>query len=149
MGVPPHADWRLLMSLLVRVRAWAAYLAARHGGERVLDGAQVARDGGEEVAWLGEGVLPVGVVPPALQVTRAHEVAVGQQHRARRFVRLDPAGVPASEKWLGYVGARINRQGEHNVEWVRYRKLTYVAMISGRSRKGVILRKPIASHWVQ
>mmetsp|Transcript_10063 Transcript_10063/g.29658 ORF Transcript_10063/g.29658 Transcript_10063/m.29658 type:complete len:399 (-) Transcript_10063:1045-2241(-) len=55
-----------------------------HGAERVRDVLQVARDEGEEVGGLGEGVLPRGEVRARavsrLVLARGHAVAVGQQH---------------------------------------------------------------------
>lgn len=85
------------------------HLLAAHRGERVLAQRQVSRHQGEEVAGLGEGVLPDGVVPPggARHGALLEQVAVAQEDRVQRLVGLDAGGVPA-----GRTGAHGSGSGE-------------------------------------
>ena len=69
-------------------------LAPRHGGEAVRDGAQVARDEGEEIGGLGPRVVPFGPAGPA-----GDRVAVRQQHR-----QVGADGDPERRHHVGAVG---------------------------------------------
>ena len=66
--------------------------APGHGDDLVLQHVQVAGDQGEQVAGLGEGIVPDREMPPAVQLAGLHQVAVGQQPRVGRLVRLYPGG---------------------------------------------------------
>ena len=63
--------------------------AARHGGEAVMDGAQIAGYQGEKIGRLGEGIVPDREVTPAIAWARLDAVAVGKQHRILLAVGLD------------------------------------------------------------
>ena len=52
---------------------------AAHGDQAVDQLVQLTGHQGEQVAGLGEGVVPDGEMTPARQVARLHQVAVGQQ----------------------------------------------------------------------
>ena len=68
-------------------------LAAGHGDEAVLHHAQHAADQREQVARLGERIVPHRIVPRgARDIAGLDQIAVGQQHRRLRLVRLDPRG---------------------------------------------------------
>ena len=67
-------------------------LAAGHGGEDVLDHAEVAADQREQVARLGEGIVPHREMAPAGKIAGLDEIAVGEQHRRLGLVRLDAGG---------------------------------------------------------
>ena len=57
------------------------HLAAGGGGEAVFETGEVARDQGEEVGGLGEGILPAHPVATPVEVAAGHEVAVREEHR--------------------------------------------------------------------
>jgi hypothetical protein len=77
-------------------------VAARARGEGVREPLEAAGDQGEQIAGLREGVLPNREVPAAGQAAVLDQVAVGEQNRAGRPVRLDPDAVPGHD--IGPVG---------------------------------------------
>ena len=68
-------------------------LAAAHGGEAVAVGLKVAGDQREQIAGLGEGVVPLGPVTPVRRLAARDLVAVRQQHRERLRVALHPHAI--------------------------------------------------------
>ena len=71
----------------------SATLRPRHGGEVVLDHAELAADQREQIGRLRPRVVPDREVPAARQVAVLDQIAVRQQHRRFGFVRLDAGGV--------------------------------------------------------
>ena len=69
-------------------------LAARAGDESVLELGEAAGDQGEQVAGLGEGILPQREMAAVRQRARIDPVAVGEQDRIRRLRR--PRSAPGS-----------------------------------------------------
>ena len=65
-------------------------LAARHGGEAVMDAAQIPRHQRKQIGGLGEGVVPHREMPSVRQLAMVGAVAVGEQHRILLLRRLDP-----------------------------------------------------------
>ena len=55
--------------------------APAHGGEAVLQQAQISGDQGKQIGRLRERVFPADPVATAFVLTRGNRVAVGQQHR--------------------------------------------------------------------
>ena len=67
-------------------------LAARAGDEAIAVDHQVAGDQGEQIAGLGEGIVPFGPVAAVVELAGGDRIAVRQQHRVARLVgdHLDP-----------------------------------------------------------
>ena len=72
LGLAQVASAHVHLQQMLRTSAAADSLLARH---------QVGRHQGEQVAGLGKGVVPLGVVASAVERALRHQVAVGQQHR--------------------------------------------------------------------
>ena len=85
------------VGVLVLAPDLEVHLAAAHGGEAVLDAAEVAGDQREQVARLLERVLPDGVVAAVGGAALFDQVAVREQHRATAAVSLDPDPVASHD----------------------------------------------------
>ena len=57
--------------------------AARHGGETVVIGDQIARHKREQIGWLGPWIVPFGPVRAILAAALCDLVAIGKQHGKR------------------------------------------------------------------
>ena len=83
----------------------AAHAATAGGDEPVLEHVEFGGDAGEEIRRLGEGVFPGGPMAAAGQFAGTDRVAVGEQLREVRLVRLQPAGELRHYVWaVGVVG---------------------------------------------
>ena len=76
--------------------------AARAGDESVPVHRQIARDQREQIARLGEGVVPFGPVAAVVELTGRHRIAVREQHRVARLACAHPDAVAAEH--VGAVG---------------------------------------------
>ncbi len=89
-----HGVAQLVQIAVLGVQA-QRHVTAGGGAEAVFQAGQVAGHQREQVAGLGEGVVPGGEVAPALFVTAVHRVAVGEQQRVSGPVGVDGGGEPA------------------------------------------------------
>ena len=78
------------------------HAAAAGGGEFILQRAQLSGDQREQIGGLGPGIGPADVVAAAGQILRCAAIPVGQQHRERHLVRLQPHGVAGQD--IGPIG---------------------------------------------
>ncbi len=77
-------------------------VAARHRGEGAAIGDEIARDQREQIARLGEGIVPFGPVAPVFEIALRDRIAVCEQHREARFVGGHPHLVAAEH--VGPIG---------------------------------------------
>jgi hypothetical protein len=80
-------------------------LASRHGDEAVFDAGEIPAHQGEQVARLGERVVPGGEMPAVAEVARVDQVAVGEKDRRFLFVGLDACRVDRHDvRTVGKIG---------------------------------------------
>ena len=75
---------------------------ARAGDERPAIDREIARDEREQIAGLGEGIVPLRPVPPVARIALRDRIAVREQYRVARLVRGHPHAVAAEH--VGPVG---------------------------------------------
>ena len=74
----------------------------RHGDETVSETGKIAGDDGKEIAGLLERIAPDRPVTPTLALAGGFEIAIGEQHRRFRLVRLEPHAI--GREHVGPVG---------------------------------------------
>ena len=87
--------------------------AAAAGGELIAHLLQLTRHQGEQIGGLGEGIVPHGVMAPIRQIAGFEAVAVGEQHRAARLIRLD--AYPEAAEQIGAVGMEGDAAEAHRL----------------------------------
>ena len=104
-------------------------VAAAHRREAVAICLEVASDQREQIAGLGEGILPLGPVAPVLSLAMRDAVAIGQQHRERLGVAFHADSIfrqhvrPVREEGDAAEAFRLALGAQHPVRGVKAHQL--------------------------
>ena len=100
-------------------------LSSRTCCKSIACGNKISGNQGKKIAWLGIGILPDCIMPGGVKIALLQAIAVGEQHRTRFFIRLDPGGKPGK-----HIGA-IKRIGDP----AKSLRLTLGAIVAAASIK--------------